>query len=199
MNVRAAPVTLTIIAINIIIFVIDQATGGALKHAGDLYAPAVQQGAWWLLFTSAFLHEGFIHIAFNMFALFQAGTFVEFCYGSPRYAVIYFAGLIGGSLLAYQTTIGTEIHTLGASGAIMGVFGAMVVLAFKLPPLRGALLRAAVLPILLTLANGLNNPGISMAGHVGGLIAGSTAAFLLTPARGRQLVAAATQDQGQIE
>jgi membrane associated rhomboid family serine protease len=185
---RNAPVTLTIIGICIVVFIADQAMGGALSQAGALYPPAVQQGAWWQLITSAFLHGSVLHIAFNMFALFQAGTFVEFCYGSPRYAVIYFTGLLGGSLLAYQTTIGTHTATLGASGAIMGIFGAMVVLAFKLPPLRGMLLRVAVLPILLTLANGINNPGISMAGHVGGLIAGSVVAFALTPVRGRQLV-----------
>ena len=197
MNVRAAPVTLTLIAINIIIFVIDQATGGSLSRVGALYPQDVQHGAWWQLITSAFLHANLIHIGFNMFALFQAGTFVEFCYGSPRYTAIYFAGLLGGSLLAYLSTINSNIPTLGASGAIMGVFGAMVVLAFKLPPLRGALLRAAVLPILLTLANGINNPGISMGGHVGGLIAGSATALLFNPVRGRQLIPAGQDDSAE--
>lgn len=188
MNPRKSPVTLSIIAICVIVFVIDQATGKSLTIAGALWPQQVQQGAWWQLITSGFLHGSVLHIAFNMFALFQAGTFVEFCYGSRRYAVIYFIGLIGGSLLAYQTTLGSGIPTLGASGAIMGIFGAMVVLAFKLPQLRGLLLQSAILPILLTLANGINNPGISMAGHVGGLIAGSLAAFVLNPVRGRGLV-----------
>ena len=80
---------------------------------------------------------------------------------------------------------------------VTGLSGAMVVLAFKLPPLRGALLRAAVLPILLTLANGINNPGISMGGHVGGLIAGSATALLFNPVRGRQLIPAGQDDSAE--
>ena len=71
--------------------------------------------------------------------------------------------------------------------AIMGVFGAMGVLGFKLPHARRALLQSALFPIVLTLGNGLLNPGISNAGHIGGLIGGVLVAAVLTPARAAML------------
>ncbi len=180
MNLRGAPVTLSVIAICVVVFMLDFAQGGALTNAGAVDPVAVKHGEWWLLITGGFLHAGVAHIAFNMFALLYAGTFVEYAYGSARYSVIYAAGLIAGNL---AVTYLSAAPAIGASGAIMGVFGAMVVLGFKLPRLRGPLLRAASFPILATLANGLINPYISWQAHVGGLLGGALAAALLTPAR----------------
>lgn len=190
MSLLKAPVTLTIIIVNVIVFVADLLTNHALLAAGALYPPAVQAGEWWRLITSGFLHYGFAHIGSNMLALAIAGPLVEYCYGGARYFAIYMIALLGGSFLAFYTTLGTNAATAGASGAIMGVFGAMVVLAFKLPRIREALLRTAVFPIILTIGYGFVNPGVSMAGHIGGLLAGSLAAFALDPVRGRELAPA---------
>jgi len=150
----------------------------------------VLHGQWWRLITMGFVHFGWAHIFFNSYALFQAGALVEYIYGTPRYAVIYSISLLGGSIAAYLTTIGSQVVTAGASGAIMGVFGAMVVLGLKLPPLRRELVQSAVLPILLTLGYGFMNPGISNAGHIGGVITGMLVATLLRPARGQLILAA---------
>ena len=187
MSWRTSPVTLTLIAINVIIYVVDSLSGNALLKAGAVYPPAIQAGEWWRLITAGFLHFNIAHIGSNMFALYIAGTLVEYCYGSARYSIIYAVGLVAGNLLAYYTTIGTQAVSAGASGAILGIFGAMVVLAFKLPRVRGVLLRSALLPIGLTIFSGFVNPNISMAAHVGGLIGGGVTATLFNPVRGRQL------------
>jgi rhomboid protease GluP len=161
---------------------------GEFTLRGGLISDEVLRGQWWRLITYGFVHANFFHILVNSIALFQAGDFVEYVYGSRRYAVIYAAALIGGGFAAYLTTVGTVTLTLGASGAIMGVFGAMAVLAFKLPPLRRELWRTALVPIGLTLGYGIFTKGISNAAHVGGLIAGVIAAWLITPEHGREMI-----------
>src|SRR5579872_1289314 len=100
---------------------------GPLSQAGVLFPPLVAAGQWWRLITNGFIHFGLQHILFNSIALWQAGTVVEFVYGTPRYAMIYLAALLGGSVAAYYSTLGSQSITAGASGAIMGVFGAMAV------------------------------------------------------------------------
>jgi len=160
---------------------------GPLVAAGQIVPSLIQGGQWWRLITSGFLHYGILHIAFNSYALFQVGILVEYVYGSARFFVIYFVALIAGGLAAYYSTIGSDNATAGASGAIMGVFGAMGVLGFKIPHARTALLQSAIFPIVLTLGNGLMNTGISNAGHIGGLIGGVLAAVVMTPARAAML------------
>jgi rhomboid protease GluP len=186
-RLTTAPFTLAMIAICVVVYAADWLMQGALTQAGALYPPLVQQGQWWRLITSGFLHANLPHVLFNMYALLQAGALVEFCYGTPRYATIYLLSLLGGSVAAYYSTLGQNIYTLGASGAIMGVFGAMAVLAFKLPQLRRALLQSAILPILLTLGYGAFNAGISNAAHIGGVLTGVLVAVVLNPVRGREL------------
>jgi rhomboid protease GluP len=193
MSWRTAPVTLSMLAICWIAFAFDFImTGGRqemgpLVAAGQIVPSLIQGGQWWRLITSGFLHYGILHIAFNSYALFQVGILVEYVYGSARFFIIYFTALIAGGLAAYYTTIGTDGATAGASGAIMGVFGAMAVLGFKLPHARSALLQSALFPIVLTLGNGLMNAGISNAGHIGGLIGGVLVAAVMTPARAAML------------
>jgi len=187
-KIADAPFTIAMIVICWIVFAIDFFGGGGrelgpLMTAGAVIPTLIQQGQWWRFFTAGFLHFSIAHIAFNTYALFQAGTFVEFSYGSARYAAIYLVALVAGDYAAYFTTIGSQAVTAGASGAIMGVFGAMAVLAFKLPALRGQLLRAAILPIVLTLGYGFMNPGISNAAHIAGVLSGALVALVLRPAR----------------
>jgi rhomboid protease GluP len=194
MSWRTAPVTLTMLAICWIAFAFDfLATGGRqelgpLVASGQIVPSLIQAGQWWRIITAGFLHYGILHIAFNSYALFQVGVLVEYVYGSARFLIIYFVALVAGGLASYYSTIGTEDVTAGASGAIMGVFGAMGVLGFKLPHARSALLQSALFPIILTLGNGLR-PGshISNSGHIGGLIAGVLVAAVMTPARAAML------------
>lgn len=193
MSWRTAPVTLTMLAICWLAFAFDfLVTGGRqelgpLVAAGQIVPSLIQGGQWWRLITSGFLHYGILHILFNSYALFQVGILVEYVYGSARFFVIYMVALIAGGLAAYYTTIGSDNATAGASGAIMGVFGAMAVLGFKIPHARTVLLQSAIFPIVLTLGNGLLNSGISNAGHIGGLAGGVLAAVVMTPARAAML------------
>ena len=189
MRPRGAPFTTAMIGICWLVFVLDLLSPQReYTRLGALYPDMVLQGQWWRLVTYAFLHANVLHILFNSIALFQAGDFVEYVYGSGRYAAIYFASLVGGGIAAYLFTVGTNSYTLGASGAIMGIFGAMLVLAFKLPPLRRELFRAALLPIVLTLGYGIFNKGVSNAGHVGGLLVGVLVAAFIAPVHGREMI-----------
>jgi rhomboid protease GluP len=193
MSWRTAPVTLTMLGLCWAAFIFDfivtsgNQPNGPLVSLGQIVPVLIQQGQWWRLITSGFIHYGILHIAFNSYALFQVGLLVEYVYGSPRYLVIYIVALVAGGFAAYYTTIGTNNATAGASGAIMGVFGAMAVLGFKIPHARSVLLRSALMPIVLTLGNGFVNSGISNAGHIGGLIGGVAVAWILTPARLKEL------------
>lgn len=190
MRLGTAPLTLALIVINIVLYGIDFLSGERLAAAFALIPAAVQQGEWWRIVTGGFMHASWSHVLINMYALLQAGAFVEYCYGTPRYGLIYLAGLIGGGVAAYLTTIVSGVPTVGASGAIMGVFGAMAVLGLKLPRLRREVLQAAIFPIVLTLGYGLIIPNISNWGHIGGLLAGGLMAMLLNPVRGRELAPA---------
>ncbi len=194
MRPRAAVFTTIMIALCWLVFVVDLISPrpgggpGELSAALALVPEAVLAGQWWRLVTYGFVHAGIAHIVINSIALFQVGDFVEYVYGTRRYAIIYLVALVGGGFAAYLTTVGTGVWTVGASGAIMGLFGAMVVLAYKLPPLRRELLRSAVVPIILVFAYGVFMKNISNAAHVGGLIAGSAAAWIITPQHAREMI-----------
>jgi membrane associated rhomboid family serine protease len=148
-----------------------------LLNAGALYGPLVTSGEWWRLISSAFVHDGILHISLNMFALYQVGTFVELVTGSPRMLVIYFLSLLGSGiaviLFAYTQP------TVGASGAIFGLFGALVAIGLRLGPRGRSLIMQTVPIILINLAFTFTIPSISKAGHLGGLVVGFLAALLL--------------------
>jgi rhomboid protease GluP len=193
MSLRYAPVTIALVVINILVFIADLLTPvyhdsglHQLMVLGAIIPDAIQQGEYYRIITAGFLHFGIQHIAFNMYALTQAGMVVENFWGSGRFAVIYFVALIAGGVAAYATTIHTVQITAGASGAIMGLFGAIFALGLKVPRLRRALVGWALFPIIATLAVGFTVPGISNAGHIGGVIAGAIVGFALPAARLRQ-------------
>lgn len=190
MSLRYAPVTIALLVVNLAIYGLEllsplDAQSGLprLMLLGGIDAQKVAAGEWYRIVTSGFLHFDNAHIFFNMYALVQAGMVVENFYGSLRFSLIYMAALVAGGLLAYETTMGTAELTAGASGAIMGLFGAMVALGLKRPRLRQTLLQWALFPIIVTLANGFTHTGISNAGHIGGVIAGAVAGYLIPASR----------------
>ena len=125
-------------------------------------------GEWWRLFTAAFLHYGPIHLALNMLALWWLGTPVEAALGRARYLLIYVvAGLAGstGAILLSPNAV-----TVGASGAIFGILGALLVLEYQV---TGSLMGQAMTLIVINLAFSAGfSSNISLGGHVGGLVAG---------------------------
>ncbi|HEY7994364.1 MAG: rhomboid family intramembrane serine protease [Candidatus Eremiobacterales bacterium] len=190
MSLRYAPVTIALVVINLLVYGADQLSpqyGDSGVHRlmflGAIIPDLVAHGEYYRLLTSGFLQFNLPHIGFNMYALSQAGMVVENIWGSTRFAVIYFAALIAGGIVAYVSTIHTGDITAGASGAIMGLFGAIFALGLKVPRLRRTLVGWALFPIIATLAVGFTQPGISNAGHIGGVIAGAIVGFALPAAR----------------
>lgn len=190
MSLRYAPVTIALVVINLLVYGADQLTP-EYDHAGvhqlmilgAIIPDLVTRGEYYRIITSGFLQFNLAHIGFNMYALTQAGMVVENIWGSGRFTIIYFAALIVGGIAAYETTIHTVAVTAGASGAIMGLFGAIFALGLKVPRLRRTLVGWALFPIIATLSVGLTTKGISNADHIGGLIAGALVGFALPAAR----------------
>ena len=175
-------VTKALIAFNVLFYLITVAQGAGVNQPGGrlfgefaLFGPLVGDGDWWRLITAAFLHASLLHIAFNMLALWWVGGPLEEAMGPWRYLAIYFvSGLTGsvGALLASPNAV-----TVGASGAIFGLFGAMVVIQWQS---TGSLAGPATTLILVNLAITFAIPGISWGGHVGGLVGGVLATLALT-------------------
>jgi membrane associated rhomboid family serine protease len=171
----SAPITRALIAINLVIYLITASQGGGLTdpRGGSLYVrwvlygPLVAHGGWYRLVTAMFLHASILHIAFNMYALWVIGTPVEQYLGRVRYLGLYFvsglAGSAGGLLQAPHTPI------LGASGAIFGILGAMLIIEWQI---TGRLAGNAMTWIVINLVISFAIPNISWGGHVGGLIGG---------------------------
>jgi len=183
MSLRNAPVTIALVLINVIVYAIDWLSGSRLMAMGAIIPGPVAQGEYYRIVTSGFLHFSPMHILFNMYALTQAGMVVENLWGSVNFILIYVSALLVGGIAAYETTIGTDVATAGASGAIMGLFGALAALGAKVPRLRATLLQWALFPIVATLAVGFTTTGISNADHIGGLIAGAIIGFIVPTPR----------------
>jgi membrane associated rhomboid family serine protease len=169
-----ALVTKTLIAINVAIYLIGASQGAGINAPGGrLYAklwldgPEVAHGDWWRLITAAFLHANLVHIGFNMLALWWFGAPVEHYLGRARFIGLYLAaGLAGsaGALIQAPSTV-----TLGASGAIFGILGAMLIIEWQE---TGSLAGNAMTLIVINLALSFAIAGISIGGHIGGLIGG---------------------------
>jgi membrane associated rhomboid family serine protease len=186
--------TRLLVAINVIVYLWDQFTGfNSLEMAGSL-APhdVLKNGEWWRIFTAGFLHADLMHIAFNMFALFQVGTFVEMIYGTPRMAIIYSMAMLGGGVAVVY--FAPDIPTIGASGAVFGLFGALAVAGLRLGQRGRTILQPSTGIIVINLIVGFF-PGISYQDHIGGLIVGTLCGLLLFRVP-RQTVAA-VQVEGQ--
>jgi len=171
------PATMVLIGLNVIFFLAEIATGtgglssdsGSLINDLGLQGVAVNNGEYYRIVTSGFMHAGLLHIGFNMFALYFLGQILEPTVGTPRFIVIYLTCLLAGSFGALLLSGNSEV-TVGASGAIFGLFGATFVIAGW----RGAsevargIGMVLVINLVLTFAVG----GISIGGHLGGLVAG---------------------------
>ena len=169
-----AVVTKALIAINVAVYLAEIAQGsgwsansGSIFEKGALYGPAVANGDWWRLLTAAFLHYGPIHLAINMFALWLLGTPLELALGRGRYLLLYLVSGLAGSAGALVAT--PNAVTVGASGAIFGILGAMLILEYQA---TGTFLGQAGVLIAVNLAFTFTVSNISIGGHIGGLIGG---------------------------
>ena len=146
---------------------------------GVVFRPAIEAGQWWRLITAGFLHFGAIHLLLNLYALVYVGSALEPRFGPKRFLAVYVAGLVGGNVAAdlFQSS---QTFSAGASGAIMGMFGAMALVGLRYLKDRQRVmwLQSAAFPIVATLAYGFSQPNISNAAHLGGLLCGFGAAAL---------------------
>lgn len=170
-------VTYGLIAVNVLVFVLQQLRP-ELRGQFSLWPPAVAGGDYYRLVTSAFMHYGLMHLAFNMWALYVLGPPLEEHLGRVRFAVLYGWSALGGSALVYLLSP-VNAATAGASGAIYGLFGATFVAAKRLH----LDVRWLVTLIVINLAMTFSIPGISWQGHIGGLVTGAlvAAVFVYAP------------------
>ncbi len=176
---RTWSMTHILIFINVVAFLWEVAggvslgggrVGGYAFNEGALYGPALSGGyhQYWRLLTEGFLHESILHIGMNMLSLWFVGRSLEPAIGKTYFAAIYFTSLLAGSFGVLLFT--PDIPALGASGAIFGLFGALIMFAHA----RGIpLWQSGLLPMLIfNLIFTLTVPGVSIGAHVGGLVAG---------------------------
>jgi rhomboid protease GluP len=182
---REVPVTVLLLAANVLVFLLMLRQGAGFWHTnntvqlawGANFGPATQDGQWWRLASALFLHFGIVHLALNMWALWDVGRLVERLYGRWRFAFVYFASGVFGNLLSLVMQ-GNQAISGGASGAIFSLYGALLVYLWR-ERRRVArhefrwLFGIAAGFTVVTLLVGQFVPGIDNAAHAGGLVAGA--------------------------
>jgi membrane associated rhomboid family serine protease len=177
---RMNAVTMALIAINVGVVLVELGINGSFEGnnvfiKGVLWGPFVAQGDWWRLVTAMFLHANIWHIAVNMWSLYIVGTILEYAIGRWRFLLLYFVSGIAGSAgaLVWSPTQ----PTVGASGAIFGILGALFVLERRGSIATGGQVAGMiVLNLVITFAF---SSYISVGGHVGGLIGGVALMWLM--------------------
>jgi membrane associated rhomboid family serine protease len=180
-------VTQVLIAINVLVFLAETATGsslggiggsspGTIYLKGALFGPYIADGhQYYRLLTAGFLHDGLLHILFNMVFLWFMGRMLEPAIGRLNFAVVYFVSLLAGSFgaLLFEPNVGT----VGASGACFGILGALMVVAYY----RGISIWQSGLGVtlLINIVFSLSVAGISIGGHLGGVVGGAICGWLI--------------------
>ncbi|GGM31553.1 rhomboid protease GluP [Paraliobacillus quinghaiensis] len=181
---RYAKPTLTywILAVNVLMFILLELQGGStstdiLLQFGAKYNPAIIDGEWWRIISSMFLHIGLLHLVMNMLALHIVGSIVEQIYGSKRFLIIYFfAGIMGG-LTSFA--LNPQLAA-GASGAIFGLFGALLFFGFHHQRIFFQTMGWNVIVIIaFNIVFGFVVQQIDNGAHIGGLIGGLIASSIV--------------------
>lgn len=191
-------VTITLIALNVAVYLFSTLASGGTPGGDPSFAfqldwaligegraqaglVGVAEGEWYRLLSGGFLHANLLHIGFNMFALWILGRQIEPVIGRTAFAAVYFASMLAGSLGVMIADPGAL--TVGASGAVFGMFGYALVLQWSrgINPMDTGLGGIILINLVFTFAV----PGISIGGHVGGLIGGALAGLLFDVVRPR--------------
>jgi len=177
-----APATFVLVGICVAAFVAELLTGGSIGELGGdslsidwgLFGPAVAEGEPYRIVSYSFLHAGLLHLAFNMIALYVLGTLLEPAIGTRRFLGIYAVSVLGGAFGALL--LDPNELTVGASGGVFGLMAAGFLIARDrgLDQLASQIGFFVVLNLFITFAI----PGISIGGHIGGLVGGGLAALL---------------------
>ena len=169
-------VTYVLIGINVAVFLAQMAIGvNAVAGQYGMWPVGIAVGGeWWRLLTAAFLHGSFLHIAFNMYVLFALGPTLERILGHYRYLTLYVLAAIGGGVASYAISDPNTV-SVGASGAIFGLMGAILVAGRRL---RYDVTQVAVL-LGINIVIGFISPGTDWRAHLGGLVTGSLVAAIM--------------------
>lgn len=187
-EIKKMPVTAALILMNLIAFLAVEFTGFSddvlhMLHFGAAYTPyIVEEGEVYRLVTCMFLHFGTRHLFNNMLLLFVLGSRLEHLIGKLSYLAVYFAGGVAGNLLSMLLELrsGEFAVSVGASGAVFAVMGAMIyVLLRKKGRVEDLSARQMLFMAALSLYFGFSSSGVDNAAHVGGLLGGFFMAVLL--------------------
>lgn len=180
--------TLIIIGINLLMYLISaikahnfiSIDSKTLIDLGGQFGVGIRIGQYWRLFTCMFLHAGIVHLAFNMYALFYFGPQVERVFGRVKYLIIYFLAGLGASICSYAFSPLFSL-SVGASGAIFGLFGALLVFTFLRRDRHNNkdILRYLVFIVGINLILGFSASKVDNHAHIGGLILGAIIAFII--------------------
>jgi membrane associated rhomboid family serine protease len=186
-----------LVALNVAVFALTAYQARSVGHNQEsqlfidwyLGPGIVAQGEWWRLFTSGFLHYGPVHLALNMIALYILGRDLEPLLGRLRFTAVYLVSLLGGGIAVF---VFGDINqaVAGASGAVFGLMGGIAVVTFRLKLNPGPALGIIALNVFIS----VTLPGISLLGHLGGLVVGAiaTAAMVYAPPKTRNAWQAGT-------
>lgn len=184
---KKAPCTVALIVVNVAVFIF-LSFGGMTEDAyymlqnGAMYLPLLQQGEYYRLITSIFLHFGFSHLVNNMLMLGVMGWQLELVVGKIKFLIIYFAAGIGGNMLSalVEMRTGDFAVSAGASGAIFGIIGVLLYIAVRNHGQIGNVSGQGILVMIaLTLYYGFTSSGVDNFAHIGGLAVGFVLAVLL--------------------
>ncbi len=183
--------TKVIIALNVAAFALIWLRDGTMSGNGQtstdlaLFGPALRSGEWWRLVSYSIVHYGLLHIGFNLLMLLIVGRVFEPATGPVRFATIYFVSVFGGAAGALIATPGA--HTGGASGGVFGVAAAATLVMNR----RGIKFwDTGFGPLLVAnLVFGLFESGVSIGGHIGGLVAGALTAEAMMQSRKAEMPA----------
>mgnify|MGYP003436028305 FL=1 len=167
-------ITYWLIAVNVILYVIPILFGqyNNLINNYSVWGPAIRDGQVYRLFTGIFLHGGIFHLLFNCYALYVIGAQVENFFGKFKFAIIYLVAGISGAL--FSVMFGGNSASIGASGAIFGLMGALVYFGYHYRVYLGNVVKSQIIPlIVLNLILGFSMSGIDNFAHIGGLIGGT--------------------------
>jgi rhomboid protease GluP len=200
-NIQSSLIAIGVIAgINLVAFLVAAVSAGDLNNTtssfeirdGGLFGPAVtDQGEWWRVVTSGFLHVSWEHFFSNMVALLFLGVLLGNALGAAKFVIVYVGSLVLGGL--FVLLLSPDSLTVGASGAVFGLAGAGLVVAWRQRRIFTLLIVAGW--VITNIVFTFSTPGISIAGHVGGLLAGGLLGWMFAGSAGKAAKTAPAIDQ----